>query len=235
MKQNQYRLVVINGHEVEPSLLPDYQRVYDHWNSVWSATFQEVESQKKFFADNFTRQDEIVALFDGDICIAAMCHRLMDIRMQPFQKDSYFEPWPAADYAELGAYGDKVVIANQFSVDPNYRRTTSNDMRTSELIAYLSFSHLARLPVSGITGTTRNARSANAVFEKYPHTKLADVVYHGEETSLYAFYPHKMSFEQISEPVRELGDYLWQTVRMSECVHPIFKSDLKGVRNVKAA
>lgn len=235
MKQSNYRLCVINGREVEANMLLDYQRIYQHWYGVWSQTFNEVTGEKMFFSDNFTRQDEIVALMDGDKCIAAVCHRLIDMRSGAFQKDSYFEAWPEEAYLKLGKYGDKAVIASHISVAPAYRRTTTG-LRTSELAAYLSLIHLSQLPISGITGSSRNTRGMDSLFEMFqPEKLIEEVIYHGESTTLYSFYPRTMGFSAISAPVRQMGDQLWQEARMSEYLHPIFKTNVQGVNNVKAA
>jgi hypothetical protein len=43
--QHDYHLCVISGREVENSLLHEYQKIYNHWHSVWSQTFKEVWMQ----------------------------------------------------------------------------------------------------------------------------------------------------------------------------------------------
>ena len=226
--QHDYHLCVISGREVENSLLHEYQKIYNHWHSVWSQTFKEVSGNATLFSDNFTRQDEIIAVMKNDKCISAVCHRLFDFRTTAARNDSYFESWPEDAFHRLGKNGPTIVIAGQLSVDPEYRKTQSG-IRMSELTTYLSLGRLQHLPISGISIAARNARSMDSIFRVYqPETLREEITLHGEPTSLFGLYPPTMSSSGVPESIRALGDELWANATMSKLLHPIFKTNVQG-------
>lgn len=226
--QHDYHLCVINGREVESSLLQDYKNIYHHWHSVWSQTFKEVSGSGMLFSDNFTRQDEIVAVMKDGKCISAVCHRLFDFRTTAPRNDSYFESWPEQAFNQLGKNGHTIVIAGQLSVDPEYRKTQSG-IRMSELTTYLSLGRLQHLPISGISIAARNSRGMDSLFRVYqPETLCEEIILHGEPTSLFGLYPPTMSSTGVPEAIRTLGDELWANAMMSKFLHPIFKTNVQG-------
>lgn len=232
MRSSEFSLVFVAGNRVEPELLEKYKTIYNHWHTIWSATFQEIDEGDGLFSDQFTRQDEILALFHNDVCVAVCCHRLVDMRMPSFKKDSYFEPW--TDYAlqRLRKNGDKVIIDSQVSVDPKFRKM-QNGMKFIDLMAYVSFLHLSRLQISSITAASRNLRSMDSVFEKFgPEHLEKDVLYHGESTSLYALFPEQITFDNVSAELRTFGDDLLLRPVRSKLIDPFFMT-LKGESNVK--
>lgn len=224
MDKSALSLVFINGAQVEVSLKWNYQSIFHHWHSIWSQTFKEVDEAKTTFSDQFTRQDEIMGLFFEGRCIAACCHRVVDLSLSSFNSDSYFEPWPAEAISKLRRDGDLIVIDSQISVDPNFRKLHS-DIRIIELMTLLSLRHLTVLPVASITAAARNLRSMNEMFEKFaPETLVPNVTYHGEETSLYAFYPRQVRFDKTSAELVELADDLLAEARRSKFINPILNS-----------
>lgn len=133
-------LVFISGNQVENQMIEHYKKIYQHWEQIWSATFQEIEEKDRFFSDHFTRQDEVMALFHQQECIAVCCHRIVDMALPSFKKDSYFQAWSEEAILKLTKNGSQIVIDNQISVDPNYRKL-KNGMRIIELMTYLTFRH----------------------------------------------------------------------------------------------
>jgi hypothetical protein len=232
MDNSELYLVFVSGSQVEDQMIETYKKVYQHWESVWSDTFREIEGKRQFFSDHFTRQDEVMALFYKEDCIAVCCHRLANMALPSFKKDSYFQAWPEEAIAKLRRDGDKVVIDNQISVDPGFRKLHAN-IKFIELMSYLSFRHLSTLAASSITAAARNMRSMDSLFEKFGPEHLAkDVIFHGEATSLYALYPSQMTFHNVSPASRELGDHLLASAVRSRMINPFF-SIHTGVSHAK--
>ncbi|MFS4457589.1 hypothetical protein [Bdellovibrio sp. HCB2-146] len=230
--QHDYHLCVINGREVETALLSDYQKIYEHWHSVWSQTFKEVSETAALFSDNFTRQDEIIAVMKDGKCVSAVCHRLFDFRTKAARNDSYFEAWPDDAFERLGKNGPTVVIAGQLSVDPAYRRT-QNGLRLSELTTYLSLGRLEKLKVDGISIAARNSRGMDSLFKVYsPETLREEITLHGEPTSLFGLYPPTMTSSAVPLQIQKLAKELWSQATMSQFLHPIFKTNVQGENNV---
>jgi hypothetical protein len=59
--------------------LPLLGSAYECWSQVWKQTFTELEGRSVLHSDDFTRQDEIGALFHGYECIALFFSRLVDL------------------------------------------------------------------------------------------------------------------------------------------------------------
>jgi hypothetical protein len=222
MESSDFSTFFVSGNQVESRLVDKYKKIYQHWDSIWSAAFQEVNEGDRFFSDHFTRQDEIMALFYKDECISVCCHRLANMALPSFRKDSYFQAWPDDAIAKLRSQGDQVVIDNLISVDPRFRKL-QNGIKFIELMSYMSFRHLSRLKASSITAASRNARSMNSIFEKFePMVLASDVIFHGESTSLYALFPEQMSFRNIAPDLRGFGDDLLLNAQRSQTIHSFF-------------
>ena len=74
--------------------LPLLGSAYECWSQVWKQTFTELEGRSVLHSDDFTRQDEIGALFHGYECIALFFSRQVDLSNPLAHDDSYFSVWP---------------------------------------------------------------------------------------------------------------------------------------------
>src|SRR5262249_55433586 len=122
MKRYPFRLVVLPGANPPEEIRADYERAYTHWSSVWDKTFKELDRRKiQLFSDDFTRQDEIFAIFHEPRCVAMVCHRFVDLSLESSRRDSYFKVWTPEAMEGLVKHGTRIMIGNQISVDPEYR------------------------------------------------------------------------------------------------------------------
>ena len=224
MNSNDLSLIFIAGNQVESQMIESYKEIFSHWQRVWSETFKEVEGSQTLFSDDFTRQDEIMALFYKTTCISICCHRLGNLALPSFKKDSYFKAWSDESIQALAKDGQSIIIDSQISVDPEHRKLEGG-IRVIELMTCLSLQHLTQLKVSGITAAARNLRSMNQVFEKFNPVLLEkEVLLHGEETNLYAFYPSQDLFQNSASELLRIGDRLLQFSIRSQFINPFFSS-----------
>ena len=66
-----------------PLDLPLLGSAYECWSQVWKQTFTELEGRSVLHSDDFTRQDEVGALFHGYECIALFFSRQVDSSSHP--------------------------------------------------------------------------------------------------------------------------------------------------------
>lgn len=89
-----------------------YTSAFSCWMGVWLETFRELTSRDRFFSDDFTRHDEIVALFRGAKCLGLVLLRTEKFSNPAIWEDSYFSSWPRFLVNRLSKFGDKFSIVS---------------------------------------------------------------------------------------------------------------------------
>ena len=197
---------------LDPSLRhpPDhyFENAYRLWRDVWSATFREVEGRTSIDSDNFSRQDELGALFSGERCLMLSGFREVNLSLSPSRDDSYFRPWSNESLATLCKDGDLVLVGNQITVDPAVR---GKDFPVSmkDLIVALSILRLMDSDCSVMAGTMRSLKGMNTLALRHRATKIPqELKLHSETSEIFAFY--RSSYELGLPHLEDLSKKLWR-------------------------
>lgn len=202
------KLVILPGRDPAPEVADYYELAYKHWSTIWGQTFKELDGTTVHFSDEFSRQDEIITLFDGLLCVAMLCHRVCDFNSRVSAEDSYFRSWTPKAIDGLIRHGRRILVGSQISVDPS-RRGRENGIGLKNLICYLAFHQWNTLQVDGVTGTMRLDRNMSTVMQEAGAEVLEkNVLFHNVPVDLVAFHPCVRPV-RIPAFVEELVTSLW--------------------------
>lgn len=195
---NDYKLVILKGLGCSSEFEELYQEAYSHWKSIWTATFKELDGAHELSSDNFTRQDEVLGLFNGDKCIAMVCHRYVDMSLESAQDDSYFKTWPPEAIEAALAAGRITAIGNQISIHPNFRKLPMG-VATKDALVWFCLKRLQEQNVESMVGAVREDKSLDVLFERYGATVLAkNVMQHHVPVALIHFSKDKINLKATS-------------------------------------
>lgn len=183
--------------------LPLLGSAYECWSEVWKQTFTELEGRSVLHSDDFTRQDEIGALFHGYECIALFFSRQVDLANPFAQDDSYFGVWPKAAREAACRHGSRVWVSSNITIHPGWRRPAN--VQLSRLVCGLIIERFLISDADVLVGTMRNDRSMNTVTYGLGAQPLAhDVIHHGVPVDLVAFYRATCSRLTLDEDTEAL-------------------------------
>jgi hypothetical protein len=178
---------VLRPRNAGPIDLPLLGSAYECWKEVWHETLREVDGVDQVPSDEFTRQDEIGALFHGWECIGLMGYRHVDLGAAMFQDDSYFKVWSPAARRAACVQGSRLFIASNLTVSSPWRRAVGHSVK--ELLLALALERFLETDADAAIGTTRNDRGMNGLGYRLGFRPLErDVVHHGLGGDLVAFF-----------------------------------------------
>jgi hypothetical protein len=170
-----------------PVDLPLLGLAYQCWSEVWKQTFTELEGRSTLPSDDFTRQDEIGALFHGYECIALFFSRQVDLSSPLARDDSYFSVWPKEARRAACARGSRVWVSSNITIQPRWRKPANVSL--SGLVCGLIIERFLISDADVLVGTMRNDRKMNNVTYGLGAQPIAhDVIHHGVPVDLVAFY-----------------------------------------------
>ena len=182
------RLVCLQGAKFTERDFDDYSGAYQLWKNVWSKTFAELEGARHLNSDDFTRQDEILALFSDETCVALVCQRYFDPRNPAIWDDSYFRPWTPEARRAL-CRGPRLVIGNQITIHSNYRGR-SGGVSLKDLILSCFLVYHDRRGVDAITGTMRADKGMHGLaYDCGAQALERGVIFHNVPVDIVAFFP----------------------------------------------
>ncbi len=166
--------------------VPLIGEAYRVWSEVWSETFRDQDGLNFLPSDQFTRQDEVGAVFHGYECVGLSCFRWVDLTMPMAFGDSYFEHWPesARDAATRG--GTRVCIGNQITVAKEWRNASGGSL--SAVVTALCIERFLRSDADAILGTMRDDRGMTELTKLLGATVLGHANMHGGPVTLVAVY-----------------------------------------------
>lgn len=160
---------------------------YQCWSAVWKQTFTELEGRSVLPSDDFTRQDEVGALFHGYECIALFFSRRVDLRSPLAQDDSYFSVWPKEARDAACANGSRVWVSSNITIHPSWRKPANFSL--SRLLCALIIERFLISDADVLVGTMRNDRGMNTVtYGLGAKPLLRDVTHHGVPVDLVGFF-----------------------------------------------
>lgn len=202
------RLHLLPGRP-HPGREATHDAAYRLWREVWSQTFAELDGSPLVFADDFTRTDEIVAIFSGDRCVTLAFAREGDLRLASTREDSYFKPWPEIARQRLGQDGPRILFGSNITVDPEWRGEIAPGVTMKDLVIGSSMYLLRESGRDVMTGTMRCNRGMDAAARRFGARSLqAKTMHHGVEVELVGFFSKSLQFDCTPEFMRRL-DQLW--------------------------
>src|SRR5690606_19411937 len=143
---------------------------------------------ERISSDDFTRQHEVGALFDGSVCVGMSCFRWVDLSTRFARNDSYFSAWSDEIIEKLTANGTRVCIVSQISMPKRFRGGRNAHSLKSQLLAHAvgRFLYSSADVMIGILRNDRNMISLAYQFGAKPLS--VDAKLHRVHVDLVAFY-----------------------------------------------
>ncbi len=140
------------------------KEIFDAWFRTWEdAAKNDLKIDMELFSDSFTRQDEIVGIYDHDAekCIGMAFFRYINFNDPTSKKDSYFKEWPEHAQAKLIEKGKDVAVCSQFTVTADYRKTRT-PFKWKDALMYSITHHFVHNTQSDVmTGAVRVNKGVN--------------------------------------------------------------------------
>jgi len=163
--------------------VPLLGEAYRCWSAVWTDTLRELDGANHIPSDDFTRQDEVGAIFHGYECIALSCFRWIDMSNPMYRDDSYFNIWPEDARNAACRDGYRVCIGSHITVSPAWRKTPVRNLLTALTIDRSSFSD-----ADALLGTMRDDRGMARLVAGLGADTLGHATLHGVPVTLIAVY-----------------------------------------------
>lgn len=183
-----------------PTCLARYNEVYGHWRDLWSKTFEQEFNDGNFlYSNEFTRQDEVVALYyDGELA-GLCCLRAVDFNEISTEHDSYFKKWPEITLHKLLKHGKRILICSQLTVTPAFRKNRLG-ISWKDLLVAVSARRLLETGCDAMVGAVRRMRGMEKATYRSGFIPLAqDLPYLGQESvDLVAYLRKKASPSAVS-------------------------------------
>ncbi|HEX4924439.1 MAG TPA: hypothetical protein VFV50_10145, partial [Bdellovibrionales bacterium] len=161
---------------------------YRCWKEVWSEALLELDGSDKIHSDEFTRHDEVSAVFLKNKCIGTTSFCWMDFGLSPTKDDSYFKIWTPKAIEALTKYDSKVLVCSFFTLHPDGRQGKLG-INMKDVLMGLLVKRFLDSGAKSMTGTVRNNRGVNLSTYRHGAEVLErDLKLHGVDVDLVAFY-----------------------------------------------
>jgi hypothetical protein len=178
---------LLRPRDVGVAEVPLIGEAYRCWSEVWKETFRELENRSDLPSDDFTRQDEVGAIFHGYECIALSFFRWVDLSSPMSQDDSYFSVWPQGTRAAACADGSNVCISSNFTLAAAWRRASGCSLK--DVLAALVVERFLASDAAALVGTMRNDRRMNDLAGSVGlRPVVKGVLHHGVEVDLMVYH-----------------------------------------------
>jgi hypothetical protein len=197
------RIVELPGVNPPSHLKTEYKNAYELWHRVWSSTFEELKGVSRLYSDDFTRQEDVICLFEGSKCLFTIFFRKADITNPAIRNDSYFASWDEASLDALARDSSETIIYSYITVNEEARRGYRG-LPLKKLIVAAGVQYFLESGGSSMTATSRNGKGINKVVEQYGATPIKlDQTMHGVPVDIAIFYKKEVSMMR-----NEWQDYL---------------------------
>jgi hypothetical protein len=154
----------------------------------------ELNNTEYMPSDNFTRQDEVLALFYKGECAGVTFFKWIDGNELPVIDDSYFKHWPEIAFRKLCLQGNHLVISSQFTLNFNFRKNFMN-LPWKDLLMALVAKRFVLSGCDAMAGTTRLAKNVGEVaYRTGASSLIKSMAFANEEdrVDLVAWYSGKV-------------------------------------------
>lgn len=186
-----------------------YETAFETWRTVWEEAAHEIENfPKKVYSNDFTRQDEILAVFKGDECAVLGFWTELDLSYEVSIADQYFQSWDKESLKELIKFGALIGKYSYLTIPKAYRRW-SKEVGVSLKDLHVGLSGLRFLESNCVAMpvTTRNNKKMNQVcLNGGAQLIKKDVMQYGSEVDLMAWYRHTV---KLNKDIEFLAQQLW--------------------------
>jgi hypothetical protein len=165
-----------------------YTTAYRAWREVWGEEYALIYPGTPFHSDNFTRQDQVVASFDGDECTSVTLFHEVNIAHECARHDSYFKPWPKDILDEISKLSERVLVWSALTIPKRYRGQTVDGFPVKDILVGGGVYHyLEHTNHTVMVGTTRNTRKANDLCYRFGAKFIRTVECNSEPSDLVIF------------------------------------------------
>jgi hypothetical protein len=181
---------------------------YRCWGEVWKDAFRELDNLQDLRSDDFSRQDEVGALFHGYECIGLSFFRWADLQSPVVRADSYFAPWPATAIDKAAVHGTSGCISSYFTIAAPWRRASGCSLK--DVLVSLIIERFLVSDADVLVGTLRNNRGINSMCYRNGFQSIEkDLVFHGVDVDLTAFYRATC----VRPPTSDVDERIVQSIR----------------------
>jgi len=199
---------LLHPKDVGPADVPLIGEAYRCWAEVWRETFAVLEGRSDVPSDDFTRQDEVGALFHGYECIALSFYRWVDLSSLIVRDDSYFSVWPSDICDAACAHGTRICVSSNFTISAAFRRAEGCSLK--DVLGALVVERFLASQADTLVGTMRCDRGMSRLTDRLGFTRLREgVTHHGVDVDLVAFYRASC----VRTPSSELDETIIQALR----------------------
>jgi hypothetical protein len=171
-----------------PADVPLLGEAYRLWTDVWHQTLLELDDVHNVRSDEFTRQDDVGAIFHGYECIALSLFRWVDLAHPMHCDDSYLAVWPQAARDKASRQGSSICIGSNITIAPEWRNGTGCSLKT--ILAALIIERFERAGHGdALVGTMRIDRGMDKLMDRVGAERLGFTVeHHGVDVELFAYF-----------------------------------------------
>jgi hypothetical protein len=166
------------------------RQAYELWRDGWGATLRDVCGLQRIHSDEFTRQDEIVAMFHAGTCIAVSGLRWLDLSLPMARDDSYFGCWPEPAIVRLER--SLICISSNTLIAPAWRGTrielggAPTHIPLKLAMIGLPLKRYVESRARFMVGVTRNDRAMDRTSRELGFFRLATIQVHGIDSDVVA-------------------------------------------------
>jgi len=207
MKSN-LKLFILSGNFEQNFDTNLYLKAYLSWKRVWSEVWQELGVKKDMISDQFSRQDHIYVIVDGETVAGVLLLKKYATQDPLLFEDSVFSyPVPENIKNTVRSLGNQFHIGSSISVSKEYRRSKVGHL----LVACYVKSIFTSTDINYIYSTARNTVGADKYAKYFNATLLGTVdIDFGQEqkepSSIFIFDKNC----SIPEPLNTCFQDLWE-------------------------
>jgi len=199
---------LLRPSDIGPADVPLVGEAYRCWAEVWKETFAELDDRSDLPSDDFTRQDEVGALFHEYECIALSFYRWIDLGSPIYRDDSYFAVWPEEVRDAACASGSRICVSSNFTISAPWRRAGGCSLK--DVLGALVVERFLQSDAPTLVGTMRADRGMSKLTDRLGFRRLKEgVVHHGVDVDLVAFFRDQC----VRKPNNEADEAIVQALR----------------------
>jgi hypothetical protein len=180
---------IFNTHESILDHSEIVNEAYLMWKDVWSSALMELEGSDKIHSDDFSRHQQVGALFYNKEPIGLCLFSSVDLNLQVWRDDSYFKSWPEELLKNIGKNnpGKKILICCYFTLSKKWRRGV-NGVNFKNVLTGIAVKHFIHSDCDLMVGTMRKDRGMDKMTYQWGATPvLQDQTMHGVLVDLVLF------------------------------------------------
>ena len=223
-KLEDLQLVILPGKGPSVTQLEQYNKVYACWRELWSTALKNeiLQVETDLFSNDFTRQDEVLALFYQGECAGLCCLRSVDFDEEATKDDAYFSKWPEITVRKLNSYGKRVLVCSQLTVSPNFRRNYLG-ISWKDLLVALAARRLLDTRCEVMVGAVRRVRGMEkATYRSGFIPLMIDIPFIGKESADLVAYLKEKALPSEVKSIANIVDSLFP--------HSVDTTQHKGVK-----